>query len=168
MTRRLVALLALLLCAACGAGGGGGPAEGEPLLQQAEGGDGDSWRDTAGREYRLGLVDAPEVGTCFAAQATERRRALLADGFRAEVFDTDRYGRSVAVVTAADGTDVAVALAREGLVTDRYLQGLRRQAPELAARLDAAFAKARADRAGLWAVCPVPGEQVRRPVEPPT
>ena len=33
-----------------------------PLLTAASGGDGDSWRDTAGREYRLGMVNAPEVG----------------------------------------------------------------------------------------------------------
>ena len=168
----LVAAAALLLLAACGgaadpAPGGAPVPPGDGLLQQAAGGDGDSWRDTAGREYRLGLVDAPEVGTCFADQATERRRALLAGGFRAEVYDTDGYGRQVAVVTTADGADVAVALAREGLVTDRYLAELRGQAPELARRLDRAFAKARQDRVGLWAVCPRPGEQTGRPVEPP-
>jgi len=35
-----------------------------PLLMPAGGGDGDSWHDTAGREYRLGLVNTPEYAEC--------------------------------------------------------------------------------------------------------
>jgi endonuclease YncB( thermonuclease family) len=163
-------LLAGALLSGCGGGGGAAsePADPAPgLLRAAPGGDGDSWRDTQGREYRLGLVDAPEVGDCFGDEATRRRQELVADGFRAEVYTTDRYGRSVAEVTAADGNDVAVTLAREGLVTDRYLARRRDEAPELAARLERAFAQARKDGAGLWRLCPRAGEQTGQPVEPP-
>ena len=123
------------------------------LLQAASGGDGDSWRDTSGREYRLGMVNAPEVGECWGDQATAARRSLVADGFRAEVYTRDRYGRGVSVVTAADGTNVNVALARRGHVDDRYLDEFRHENRSLAAALDAAFAAAKRERAGLWGSC---------------
>ncbi|WP_209303774.1 hypothetical protein, partial [Escherichia coli] len=66
-----------------------------PLRAAAAHGDGDSWRDVQGREYRLGLGDAPEVDECFGAEATAERQRLTAGGFRAEVYATDRHGRSV-------------------------------------------------------------------------
>lgn len=124
-----------------------------PLLQAAPGGDGDSWRDTAGREYRLGLVNTPEVRDCYGSEATARRRQLVADGFRAEVYTTDRYGRSVAVVTTADGRTVNVELARGGFADDLYLRTRRAERPDLARELDAAFAAAKRERAGLWGAC---------------
>lgn len=123
------------------------------LLQAASGGDGDSWRDTAGREYRLGMVDTPEVGRCFAAEATAERVRRTAGGFRADVYSVDRYGRSVAVVTTADGINLNVRLARHGFASDRYLAQFRHENPSLAADLDAAFAAAKAERAGLWGAC---------------
>ena len=130
----------------------GGPGE---LLLPAEHGDGDSWRDTHGRSYRLGLVNAPEQGECFGRQATAERKALVAGGFRAEVYAQDRYGRGVSVVTTADGREVNVHLARYGFADDRYLQQFQHQNPQLAARLEEAFAAARAERRGLWGACPV-------------
>jgi endonuclease YncB( thermonuclease family) len=129
--------------------------EGPPLLVAASGGDGDSWRDTAGREYRLGMVNAPETGECFGGQATAERARLVAAGFRPEVYSTDRYGRQVAVVTTADGTNLNVHLARHGFVDDRYLAQFRHENPVLARELDAAFARAKADGAGLWRACGV-------------
>ena len=125
----------------------------QDLVQSASGGDGDSWRDTAGREYRLGLVNTPEVGECFAAEATAERVALVAGGFRADVYSVDRYGRSVAVVTTADGVDVNVHLARHGFADDRYVAQFRDEKPSLAAELDVAFAAARAASTGLWGAC---------------
>lgn len=122
-------------------------------LQAAPGGDGDSWRDTNGREYRLGLVDTPEVGECYAEQASRRRRSLVAHGFRAQVYGTDRYGRAVSVVTTADDVVVNVALARGGFADDRYLASHRQENPQLADALDLAFAAARRHRAGLWSAC---------------
>ena len=124
------------------------------LLQQApRGGDGDSWRDTSGREYRLGMVNAPEAGDCFGAEATAERRRLLAGGFRADVYTTDRYGRQVSVVHAADGTNVNVHLARNGFSDDRYLEQFRHENPALAADLEVAYAAAKRERAGLWGAC---------------
>jgi endonuclease YncB( thermonuclease family) len=124
-----------------------------PLLQAGPHGDGDSWRDTAGEEYRLGLVNAPEQDECFGAEATAERRRQVAGGFRADVYTVDRYGRGVAVVTTADGSNLNVHLARQGFVDDRYLADFRHEAPQLAAELDAAFAEARARGRGLWSAC---------------
>jgi len=124
-----------------------------PLLQQAAHGDGDSWRDTAGTEYRLGLVNAPEQDECFGAEATAERRRRIAAGFRAVAYDVDRYGRSVSVVTTADGQNLNVHLARHGFVDDRYLADFRHEHPALAAQLDTAFAEARAQGRGLWSAC---------------
>ncbi len=124
-----------------------------PLLVAARGGDGDSWRDTAGREYRLGMVNAPEVGDCFGSQATAERKRLVSKGFRAQVYTKDRYGRGVSVVTTASGVVVNVDLARHGFVDDRYLAKFRSENPALARQLDTAFAAAKAERAGLWSAC---------------
>jgi endonuclease YncB( thermonuclease family) len=123
------------------------------LLYAARGGDGDSWKDAAGREYRLGLVNAPETGECFGAVATRTRKELVATGFRAETYTIDRYGRRVSVVTLADGRNLNAFLARHGYADDRYLSTFRSENPALAAQLDPAFAAAKAERAGLWAAC---------------
>ena len=123
------------------------------LLQAGPHGDGDSWRDTAGDEYRLGLVNAPEQDECFGSEATAERRRQVAGGFRADVYTVDRYGRAVSVVTTADGTNLNVHLARQGFVDDRYLAEFRHEAPALAAELDDAFAEARAQGRGLWSAC---------------
>jgi endonuclease YncB( thermonuclease family) len=128
------------------------PSDG-PLLVTAAHGDGDSWRDTTGTEYRLGLVNAPEVDECFGAEATDERRRLVAAGFRADAYAVDRYGRSVSIVTTADGVNLNVHLARDGFVDDRYLADFRHEHPALAAELDAAFAEARASGRGLWSAC---------------
>ena len=137
-----------------------------PLLMPADGGDGDSWRDTDGNEYRLGMVNTPEVGECFAAEATAERKALVASGFRAAVYAQDRYGRGVSVVTSADGRNVNVHLARYGFADDRYLAQFRHENPSLADQLDAAFAAARAERRGLWGRCTQP-QAVAEPAPPP-
>ncbi len=124
-----------------------------PLLRAGSGGDGDSWKDTTGREYRLGMVNAPETGECFGSEATAERKALIADGFRANAYARDTYGRSVSVVTTASGLNVNVHLARRGFVDDRYLAQFRSENPSLAAELDQAFAAAKAGREGLWGRC---------------
>ena len=129
-----------------------GPSVSTPL-RPAPGGDGDSWTDTGGREYRLGLVNAPEQDECFGPEATAERQRLTADGFRAEVYGRDRYGRGLSVVTLADGRSLNVHLAREGFADDRYLQEFRAENTRLATDLDAAFADARRERRGLWGAC---------------
>jgi endonuclease YncB( thermonuclease family) len=124
------------------------------LLHAAPHGDGDSWKDTQGREYRLGLVNTPELNECFGETARKERQALVANGFRAQTYQTDRYGRRVSVVTLADGRNLNVYLARHGYANDRYLNEFRSENPSLARELDVAFAAARAERAGLWGACP--------------
>ena len=125
-----------------------------PVLQQcARCGDGDSWKDTSGREYRLGLVNAPETDECFGTQATARRRALLADGFRADVYQRDVHGRGVAVVLTRSGRNVNRVLAQEGMVDDRYLRRFRGENPALARQLDGDVAAAKRARRGLWGAC---------------
>lgn len=126
------------------------------LLQAAGGGDGDSWKDTGGREYRLGLVNSPEFNECYGSTATTKRKELTAGGFRADVYTVDKYGRSVSVVTTTDGRNLNVYLARNGFADDRYLDQFRAENPPLAADLDAAFAAAKAERAGLWGACAGP------------
>ncbi len=135
------------------AGAAGAPPVSAALLHARPGGDGDSWHDTAGREYRLGLVNTPEYNQCYGAKATAERKRLVAAGFRAAVYTTDRYGRKVAVVTTARGANVNVYLARHGFADDRYLRRFRSENPQLANELDLAFRAARAERAGLWSAC---------------
>ncbi len=133
------------------------PADAPPatsdLLMPAGNGDGDSWRDTDGREYRLGLVNTPEQDECFGPEAAAERRARTAGGFRASVYATDRYGRAVSVVTTADGVHLNVHLARHGFADDRYLAEFRSENEALARELDAAFAAARREGEGLWSAC---------------
>ncbi len=123
------------------------------LLYAAKGGDGDSWKDRSGREYRLGLVNAPELGECFGQAASDKRKQLVRAGFRAAVYTTDRFGRAVSVVTLADGRNLNVFLARNGFVNDRFLAEFRSENPSLAGQLDLAFAAAKAERIGLWRGC---------------
>lgn len=140
-----------------------------PLLRAASGGDGDSWKDTAGREYRLGLVNAPESGECYGGVATRTRRRLVAGGFRAKVYAHDSYGRGVSLVTLADGTNLNVLMARQGLVNDRYLADFRHENPSLARQLDVAFAAAKRVKAGLWGACvpAAPKAAAPQPFVPP-
>lgn len=124
-----------------------------PLLQAAPGGDGDSWRDTQGVEYRLGLVNAPELSECYGEAASRKRRQLTAAGFRATSYAVDSHGRRVTVVYLADGRNLNVWLARHGYADDRYLNRFRHENRSLAAQLDPAFAAAKRERLGLWGAC---------------
>jgi endonuclease YncB( thermonuclease family) len=124
-----------------------------PLLMPAGEGDGDSWYDTAGAEYRLGLVNTPEYDECYGSEATAKREELTAHGFRADVYAHDVYGRGVSSVTTANGLNLNVYLARYGFANDKYLSQFRHENPKLASQLDTAFAKARAERRGLWSAC---------------
>ena len=124
-----------------------------PLLYAAAGGDGDSWKDRSGREYRLGLVNAPETGACFAAEATAKRRSLVRGGFLARTYVTDRYGRGVSLISLPDGRNLNLLLAQQGFVDDRYLAEFRHENEALARQLDSAFASAKAAKRGLWGAC---------------
>ncbi|MBW8801576.1 MAG: thermonuclease family protein [Streptomyces sp.] len=151
--RRGLALLLLLAGCSTAAPAVTPPAGAGPLLHAAANGDGDSWKDTAGHEYRLGLVNTPELDECYGQTASAERKRLVRKGFRAQVYSHDSYGRSVSVVYLADGTNLNVFLARHGYANDRYLAEFRHENPPLAAQLDDAFAAARRERAGLWGAC---------------
>ena len=124
-----------------------------PLLHAAAGGDGDSWKDTHGVTYRLGLVNTPELNECYGEIASHKRKSLTAAGFRASSYATDDYGRHVSVVYLADGRNLNVWLARNGYANDRYLTQFRHENPSLAAQLDPAFAAAKREHLGLWGAC---------------
>lgn len=136
------------------------------LLFAAPGGDGDSWHDTKGVEYRLGLVNTPETNECYGGKATRKRKALVSAGFRAQVYTHDSYGRSVSVVTLADGTNLNVWLARNGYANDKYLAEFRHENPGLAAQLDVAFAAAKRAKVGLWSACAAPAAPATRAPQP--
>lgn len=126
---------------------------GVPLLFAARGGDGDSWKDRSGRAYRLGMVNTPELNECYGQAASDKRKQLVAHGFRAQVYAKDRYGRGVSSVSLPDGSNLNVYLARNGYADDRYLAEFRAENRALARRLDVAFAAAKHERLGLWRVC---------------
>lgn len=92
--------------------------------------DGDTIRVRNGRVRIMGL-DAPELhARCpqeavMARQATERMRQLIAGGVALEPHGHDRYGRVLAVVTDAQGRDVARVMIGEGLA--RAYSGGRRE-----------------------------------------
>jgi endonuclease YncB( thermonuclease family) len=124
-----------------------------PLLHAAAGGDGDSWKDTHGVEYRLGLVNTPELSECYGNVASNKRKQLTAAGFRATSYAVDTHKRHVAVVFLADGRNLNLWLARNGYANDRYLNQFRSENRALAAQLDPAFADAKREHLGLWGAC---------------
>lgn len=124
-----------------------------PLLVTAPGGDGDSWHDTGGIEYRMGLVNAPEVNECGGSAATAYRKRELAAGFFARSYSTDNYGRRVSVIYTRNGSNLNVLMARTGIANDKYLSEFRHENPALAQELDAAFGHAKASRVGVWGSC---------------
>lgn len=101
----------------------------------------------------MGLINAPELDECYGAQASAKRKQLVADGFRPQPYATDRYGRQVSVISLPDGTNLNVWMARNGYADDRYLAQFRHENPSLATQLDAAFAAAKQARLGLWGAC---------------
>lgn len=98
---------------------------------------------------RLYGVDAPESKQAFGYQAKKRLSQLVSrKAIHIENVDTDRYGRTVALVRLSDGTLVNEELLRSGLawVYDQYC--LRE---DLCAALRLAQAEARSAGRGLWA-----------------
>jgi len=104
--------------------------------------DGDSWVASNGKEYRLGLVNAPEYNEPCGPEAKSFTRSFIGSGFTAKAYATDTYGRLVSEIFDPRGRSLNIALAASGLGNDRYLEQYRHENPDLAARLDAAFATA--------------------------
>ena len=118
------------------------PKPNTPLLRVTVLKDGDSWVASDGREYRLGMVNAPEAMAPCGRDATQFTRRFLADGFRANAYARDPHGRHVAEVFNRDDDSLNVALAEAGYSDDRFLDNFRHENPDLAKRLDDAFDRA--------------------------
>ncbi len=111
--------------------------------------DGDSitvLQGTVQHRIRLADIDAPERGQPWGRQA-QRMLAALVAGAEVQILptDTDRWGRIVARVRTADGTDVSRAMVSEGgaWAFRRYLTDQSKLQLE---------AEARAAGRGLWAL----------------
>ena len=140
------------------------PAAATPtLLRVADLADGDSFTATDGVEYRVGLINTPELSACGGPDAAQVTADLLADGFTADGYAEDDVGRTVARITLADGRDLGVVLAVDGWADDRYLETFRHEHPAYAAEVEPAFARAREVGAGLWATCWTPSATAPAP-----
>ena len=98
---------------------------------------------------RLIGIDAPEVGECFGAEATEALERLVgggAVGLTTDVSDRDRFGRLLRHVWIADGRSTGEELVRSGHAISRAFP------PDTAMsdRLTAAQEEAEAADRGLW------------------
>ncbi len=119
--------------------------------------DGDTLRTSDGRKVRLVQIDAPELhGDCYGKAALVALQKLVPAGThitlaRDPALDAvDRYGRQLRYVFAA-GTNVNLALVREGAASPYFFRGVRgRYGPDL---LDA-VSEARNARRGYWRACP--------------
>lgn len=97
---------------------------------------------------RLYGVDAPELKQPFGARAKKRLAALAArQALDIEPVDTDRYGRTVALVRLKDGTLLNEVMVADGLawVYGQYCDR------DICSRLHELEAQARSDGRGLWA-----------------
>lgn len=141
MLRRLALAFALLALPAASAG-----QTLTGLVTHVRDGDTVELRTSTGRAVtvRLHGVDAPESSQSYGTAATRAARSYV-DGKRVRVLvkDTDRYGRTVGVVTVAGG-ELGAMLVRDGLAWhyDRY-------APQ-ATELDRLERQARKAKRGLW------------------
>jgi endonuclease YncB( thermonuclease family) len=125
--------------------------------------DGDSFVASDGNEYRLGLVNTAEASEPCGPAAARFTREFLADGFTADAYSRDTYGRHVAEVFDRSGRSLNVALATSGYGNDRYLNQFRHENPDLARRLEAAFATAATPSCAN--VAPAPFARQPEPVE---
>jgi endonuclease YncB( thermonuclease family) len=115
--------------------------------------DGDSLRADDGEEYRIFGIDAPEgkqtcketngrIWLCGRAAKTKLTKLIKGGEVACTVKDTDRFGRNVAVCSAAGVPDIGEAMVREGYAID------------LGRRTGFAYAdaerKAREEKRGIW------------------
>ncbi len=116
--------------------------------------DGDTIRvrlpDGSIEKVRLIGIDTPEIGECFADEATAALTALLDGGtltMSTDVSDRDRYGRLLRYLWLDDGTFVNAVLVEHGFALARDYPPDSAYAAELAA----AGQRAKERGLGLWA-----------------
>jgi micrococcal nuclease len=155
-----VRLLALLVIAALAVGAfvlltRDSAAEGAVVAQVI---DGDTIELVDGRRIRLVQIDTPERGDeCYGDEAAGLTRRLLPAGTQVRIEQdptldqADSFGRRLAYVWKGD-EDVNVTLVREGAAGVWFYDGRRgRHSSELLRAAE----RARAQRKGFWAACPL-------------
>ena len=115
--------------------------------------DGDSLRAANGNEYRIFGIDAPELKqsckdangkswACGRAAKVKLTKLIKGGGVACEVRDKDRFGRYVAVCSAAGVPDLGEALVRDGYAIDL---GRKFGNPYASEEVEA-----KADKRGIW------------------
>ena len=109
------------------------------------------------------LINTPETGEPFSAEATAANRRLVEGKtvyLLRDVRESDRYGRLLRYVFLADGTHVGAELVRQGYAqVATFPPDVTREAEMRAAQREAMAAGR-----GLWAVHPPPGRRSREAV----
>jgi micrococcal nuclease len=122
-------------------------------------GDGDTLDVRPGVRVRLVQIDAPELGEgeCYARESRRELERLAAPGKQIELEsdpeldDTDRYGRLLRYVHAADA-NVNVELVRRGAAAPYFRRG---DEGTYASELLDAVGDARKASRGMWGSCRV-------------
>ena len=87
--------------------------------------DGDTIELTDGTRVRLHGIDTPEYDQPYGRAATRELNRLLGHSVYVEATDTDRYGRTVAVLWTSDGVNVNLEMVCRGAAWwyERYARG---------------------------------------------
>lgn len=117
--------------------------------------DGDTLELADGRTVRLAQVDAPETNECFGSESTAALHTLTGGAtveLRRPVDGpaTDKYGRTLAEVSVG-GRSANEELVRQGAA--EWYEEFAPEDADLAQRLQADEAEARAAGRGLWSAC---------------
>ena len=87
--------------------------------------DGDTIELSNGTRVRLHDIDTPEYDQPYGKAATRELNSLLGRSVYVEATDTDRYGRTVAVLWTSDGVNVNLEMVCRGAAWwyERYARG---------------------------------------------
>ena len=118
--------------------------------------DGDTIELSDGSRVRLHGIDTPERNQPYGKEAARELNRLLGHSVYVEVTDTDRYGRTVAVLWTSDGVNVNLEMVCRGAAWwyERYARG--------DTNLRECQESARASNLGLWDGDPVAPWKWRR------
>jgi micrococcal nuclease len=117
--------------------------------------DGDTVELDTGERVRYLLVDSPELGDCFGAEAAEHNRRLVEGETVTLDYDVqcrDDYDRLLAHV-AVGGREIDLLLVERGLACTLVVPP---NGSDRAPEVEAAEARARREGVGLWGACEDP------------